>query len=176
MIDRIALDFTLTKDEMSEGIAVASNALLLPWQRRAVSAALLVIALLAGAGAMGLFIWAYTANLGHMPPFYVGPIVFLLVGGFGLGQYGVQLGWMSTNALAFDDNTGTHITVDAAGLHVQTTHEDRRLGWPAVFQMTHGKTAIFMLVGGAAFILPNRALDDPKAAFAQMQTWHKVSL
>ncbi len=175
MTDKITLDFTLTQDEMVEGIAMASNALLLPWQRRVISVALLVMALLAGAGAMGLFIWAYTAATGGMPPFYIGPIVFLLVGGFGLVQYGMQLDWMSTRALACEDPTGTRITVDAAGIHVQTTHEDRRLGWPAVFQLTHGKTAIFMSIGGAAFILPNRAFDDPKAAFAQMQTWHTAA-
>lgn len=171
MTDRITAHFTLTKPEMVEGISVASKALLLPWQSRTASIAQLVIAVFAGLGAMSLFMAAYKAMFGNPPPFYIAPIVFLVVGGFGLVQFGMVLDWMATRALAMEDPTGTHMDIDATGLHIWATHEDRRLGWHAIHSLTQGKTAIFIAISGAAFILPNRVLEDPKAAFSQLQTW-----
>lgn len=176
MTDRITAQFTLTQKEMAEGIAIASNALLLPWQRRASWFLTLVLGLLAGAGGMGIFMAVYKNMLGIPPPFYLGPLVFLVVGSMALVHPGMVLDWMSKRALAVEDPTGTHMEIDATALHIRATHEDRRLEWPAVHTLTQGEKAIFLSISGAAIILPNRVLDDPKAAFAQLQTWHKAAL
>ncbi len=175
MTDTITAQFTLTKDEMAEGIASASSALLRPWQRRTSAFVLVVVALFAGAGGVGLCIAAYQGMGWGMPPVYLAPLVFLIVGGLALVYPGMSLDWMSTRALDFEDPTGTHMKIDANGLHIWTTHEDRRLEWPAVHSLTLGKTAIFLSITGAAFVLPSRCLADPKATFAQLQAWHGVA-
>lgn len=176
MTDTITAQFTLTKDEIAEGIAVASNTLLLPWQRRASSLLLMVISVLAGAGGMAIFLTCYKATLGTQPPFYIAPLVFGVVGSLALVHPGMVLGWMSTRALVFEAPAGTHMDLDANGLHIWASQEDRRLKWPAVHSLTQGKTAIFLSISGASFVLPNRVLDDPRAAFALLQTWHKAAL
>jgi len=172
MANTITAQFTLVQREMAERIVCESDVLLRPWQRVASGAVLVVLALLAGAGGVVIFMASFQTLAASLPPIYLFGALFFVVGGLALVRLGTVLDRTSTCALSFEGPTGTHMEIDATGLHIWTTHQDRRFQLPAIHSLTQRKSAIFLLLSGAVFILPNRVRDDPKASFAQLQARH----
>lgn len=172
MANTITAQFTLVQREMAERIVCESDVLLRPWQRVASGAVLVVLALLAGAGGVVIFMASFQTLAASLPPIYLFGALFFVVGGLALVRLGTVLDRTSTCALSFEGPTGTHMKIDATGLHIWTTHQDRRFQLPAIHSLTQRKSAIFLLLSGAVFILPNRVRDDPKASFAQLQARH----
>ena len=172
MANTITAQFTLVQREMAERIVCESDVLLRPWQRVASGAVLVVLALLAGAGGVVIFMASFHGLAASLPPIYLFGALFFVVGGLALVRLGTVLDRTSTCALSFEGPTGTHMEIDATGLHIWTTHQDRRFQLPAIHSLTQRKSAIFLLLSGAVFILPNRVRDDPKASFAQLQARH----
>jgi hypothetical protein len=157
---------------MAERIVCASDVLLRPWQRAVSGAVLVVIAVLAGAGGVVIFMASFQGLAASLPPIHLVGALSFVVGGLALVCLGVVLDWTSTCALGFEGPTPTLMEIDANVPHIWTTHQDRRLQWPATHSLTQRKSAIFLLIGGAVFVLPNRVRDDPKATFAELQAWH----
>ena len=172
MANTVTAQFTPAQREMAERIVCASDVLLRPWQRAASGAVLVVIAVLAGAGGVVIFMASFQGLAASLPPIHLVGALSFVVGGLALVRPGMVLDLTSTCALGFEGPTRTLMEIDANVTHIWTKHQDMLLQWLAAHSLTQGKSAIFLLISRAVFIFPNRVHDDPKATFAQLQAWH----
>lgn len=165
----ITARFTVTKDELAEGLGVSRHLLLTPTQRRIIKGWSIWRDFLSGMAPLLLF-WAISIIATGQTTLAPWLIAIGVTATFANMQYyRVLVAWMAANATSAP--VETELTASESGVALRAPAETRHLEWPATQGIIKGKTAIFLNVSGAVYPLPLRALENPDATFAQLTAW-----